>query len=149
MFYPQHYLLNVNRVYPIFFFMETMTPKVQKLYNKQHEASFEYVRDLKNSILEKCSDAKDNIVTSYHKYRAYFDKKPEPLALHSYCLLLNPILTTQSEFTAISMQTWIPLYGNEKVLTSSNHLIRKVNTNFTQVVHRIRLEQYAPKLTVD
>ena len=32
----------------------------------------------------------------------------------------------------------------EKCLTHSNYLIRKVNTNLTQVVHRIRLRRYIP-----
>ena len=34
---------------------------------------------------------------------------------------------------------WIPLYRVERVLTISNYIVRKVGTNFTQCVHRIRL----------
>ena len=38
-----------------------------------------------------------------------------------------------------AIQVWIPLYRVEKVLTNSNYIVRKVGTNFTQCVHRIRL----------
>ena len=35
---------------------------------------------------------------------------------------------------------------SKKCLTHSNYLIRKVNTRFTQVVHRIRLRKYTPPI---
>ena len=35
-------------------------------------------------------------------------------------------------------------YTEWKVLTNSNYLIRKVGTNFTQCLHRIRLRPYEP-----
>ena len=35
----------------------------------------------------------------------------------------------------------------EKVLTDSNYIIRKVNTNYTQCVHRIRLKPIKPSET--
>ena len=58
--------------------------------------------------------------------------------LHS-CLLLNPRLTRQNDFTQKAVQTWLPLYRVEKFLTNSNYIIRKTGTNYTQCVHRIRL----------
>ena len=59
--------------------------------------------------------------------------------MHSHCLLLNPRLTRQNNFTQKAVQTWLPLYRVEKVLTNSNHFIRKTGTNYTQCAHRIRL----------
>ena len=35
----------------------------------------------------------------------------------------------------------------EKALTDSNYIIRKVNTNYTQCVHRIRLKPIKPSET--
>ena len=43
------------------------------------------------------------------------------------------------------MQVWIPLYRVEKVITNSNYIIRKVGTNYTQCVHRIRLIPVDPQ----
>ena len=42
------------------------------------------------------------------------------------------------------MHVWIPLYRVEKLLTNSIYLIRKVGTNLTQCLHRIRLRPYGP-----
>ena len=42
---------------------------------------------------------------------------------------------------------WLPLYKVEKVLTDSNYIIRKVNTNYTQCVHLIRLKPIKPSET--
>ena len=59
-------------------------------------------------------------------------------------MLLNPKLLTQKAGTPKSWRTWIPLYRVEKVLTHSNYIVRKVGTNFTQCVHRIRLRPVSP-----
>ena len=40
---------------------------------------------------------------------------------------------------------WLPLYRVEKVLTNSNYIVRKVGTNHTQCVHRIRLRSIRPQ----
>ena len=47
------------------------------------------------------------------------------------------------------MPIWLPLYRNEKILTNSNYIIRKVGTNYTQCVHRIRLRPVSPQGRID
>ena len=47
------------------------------------------------------------------------------------------------------MQILLPLYRVEKVYTTSNYLIRKTGTNYTQVVHRMRLRPYEPQENVE
>ncbi len=76
----------------------------------------------------------------------YFDRKAKasPLNKGDYCFLLNPKITKQNDRLAIGECKWTGLYKIEKCLTHSNYLIRKVNTCFTQVVHRIRLRKYTP-----
>ena len=90
---------------------------------------------------KKFPEKKFKLTEMYNKYRAYYDCKAEakPLALFSYCLLLNPKLMTQSDFASKSLSIWLLLYRIEKILTNSNYIIRKVGTNYTQCVHRIRL----------
>ena len=98
------------------------------------EASSDYVTALQDAMLSKFSETKSKLVDSYQKYRAYYDKKAaaKPLTQHSFCLLLNPKLTTQQQVADKSVQVWLPLYRVEKVLTNSNYIIRRVGTNYTQ-----------------
>ena len=105
------------------------------------EVNSEYVSQLQHAMLQKFGENKQRLLDSYQRYRSYYDQKAEaqPLKLHSYCLQLNPRLTGQNDFTQKAVQTWVPLYRVEKVLTNSNYIIRKTGTNYTQCVHRIRL----------
>ena len=57
-------------------------------------------------------------------------------------------IATQSERTQFTKMKWIGLYRIQKVLSDNNYLIRKINTNKTQCVHRIRLRKYVPHETV-
>ena len=96
---------------------------------------------------KKFSETKEKLTEMYNKYRSYYDYKADakPLAEFSYCLLLNPKLTTQSEFASKFLPIWLPLYRVEKTLTNSNYIIRKVGTLYTQCVHRIRLRPVTPQ----
>ena len=48
-----------------------------------------------------------------------------------------------------SLTKWIPLYRVEQVLTNSNYIVRKVGTNYTQCVHRIRLRPITPQYQIE
>ena len=114
--------------------------------------SSEFVIALQDAMNKKFSVSKKLKLTEmYNKYRAYYDCKSEaePLALFSYCLLLNPKLMTQSDFASKSLPMWLPLYRIEKLLTNSNYIIRKVGTNYTQCVHRNRLRAVTRKGRID
>ena len=98
-------------------------------------------------MLVKFKETIKNLISAFQKYRGYYDQKAlaHPLKLHSFCLLLDPLLTTQSDIGSKSMQVSIPMYRVEKVLTSSNYIIRKMGTNNTQCVHLIRLRPVIPQ----
>ena len=100
---------------------------------------------------KKFSEPKFKLTERYNKYRPYYDCKEEakPLALFSYRLLLNPKLMTQSDFASKWLPIWLPLYRIEKILTNSNYIIRKVCTNYTQYVQRIRLRPVTPQGRID
>ena len=40
---------------------------------------------------------------------------------------------------------WIGLYNIEKVLPNNNYLVRKIGTNKTQVLHRMKMRQFTPR----
>ena len=133
----------------IFHGREPTKPLDVRLSNKSiktMDPKSDFVIELQDAMQEKFAANKSRLINSYHKYRKYYDQKAEanPLKLHEYCLVLNPKLTNQNDFASKSMQVWLPLYRVEKVLTNSNYLIRKVGTQFTQCVHRIRLRPYMP-----
>ena len=115
------------------------------------EPTNEYVQTLQDALLKKFDETKQRLTIMYNKYRAYYEYKADaqPLPKFSYCLLLNPKLMTQSDFSSTFLPIWLPLYRVESVLTNSNYIIRKVGTNFTQCVHRIRLRTVWPQYQVD
>ena len=43
---------------------------------------------------------------------------------------------------------WIPMYRVEKRLTNANYIVRKINTNYTQCVHRMRLRPIKPQYEI-
>ena len=99
---------------------------------------------------EVLSAAREATISSYYKYRHFYDRKASalPLKKHQNCLLLNPQLTTVNDPMGKSLIKWLPLYRAETVLTNSNYIIRKVGTNDTQCVHRIRLRPIKPQYEV-
>ena len=107
----------------------------------------EYVFALQDAMNKKLNETKLKLTEMYNKYRAYHDCKAEakPLALFSYCHLLNPKMMTQSGFASKLLPIWLPLYRIEKIFTDSNYIIRKVGTNYTHCVHRIRLRPVTPQ----
>ena len=110
------------------------------------EAGSDFVQELQDAMLRKFELIQRKLIESYHRYHSYYDHKAtaKPLVLHHFCMLLNPKLPTQKAGTPKSWQTWIPLYRVKKVLTHSNYIVRKVGTNFTQCVHRLRLRPVSP-----
>ena len=111
----------------------------------------EYVLALQDAMLQNLSEAKSKLTEMYNRYRACYDFKAEaqPLKQFSFCFLLNPKLMTQSDFSSKFLPIWLPLYRVEQVLTNSNNIFRKVSTNYTQYVHRIRLRPVAPQYQTD
>ena len=71
----------------------------------------------------------------------YNDQKAEaqPLKLHFLLLLPNTWLTRQNDSTQKAVQTRLPLFRLERLVTNSNYIIRKTGTIHTQCVHLIRL----------
>ena len=109
----------------------------------------DFVNELQDAMMQKFGENKEKLTTAYLKYKKYYDQKAsaKPIPEKSFCLLLNPKLLEQSTVIASQVQKWLPLYKVEKALTDSNYIIRKVNTNYTQCVHRIRLKPIKPSET--
>ena len=84
---------------------------------------------------------------SYIKYKKYYNKKAKasPLKEKEYCFILQPKADHQGSKIPFRDFRWIGPYIVEKVLPNNNYIVRKLNTNKTQILHRIRLRKYNPE----
>ena len=89
---------------------------------------------------------KKNIMQSYLKYKEYYDRKAKAarLGLGDYCYILQPLADHQDSKIPFLEFRWIGPYVIEKVLPNENYIVRKLNSNKTQILHRIRLRKYTP-----
>ena len=89
---------------------------------------------------------KKNILQSYSKYKEYYDRKAKatPLKQNDYCFILQPIADHQGSKTPFREYRWTGPYIVEKVLPNENYIVRKLNSNKTQTLHRIGLRKYQP-----
>ena len=90
---------------------------------------------------------KKNVTQSFIKYKKYYDKKAKasPLKEKDYCFILQPKADHQGSKIPFRDFRWIGPYIVEKVLPNNKYIVRKLNTNKTQMLHRIRLRKYNPE----
>ena len=87
---------------------------------------------------------------SYLKYKDYYDRKAKaaPLEQGDFCFILQPLADHQGSKIPFREFRWIGPYVIEKVLPNENYIVRKLNSNKTQILHRIRLRKYTPNTTL-
>ena len=61
-----------------------------------------------------------------------------------YVNILQPKADHQGSINPFTEFRWIGPYFIEKVLPNNNYLVRKIGTNKTQVLHRMRMRQFTP-----
>ena len=96
-------------------------------------------------------DNLDNIVSAYHKYKMYYDRKAraQPLKVNEFVFLLDPKYDSKRSKEEFKTFHWKGPYKVMKMLSDSNYIIRKVGTNKTQCVHRMRLRLFKPEFPID
>ena len=90
-------------------------------------------------------DVRKNTMQAYIKYKAYFDKKKlnaSKIKEQKYVYVLQPKVDRQGSKIAFTEFRWIGPYIVEKALPNNNYLVRKLGTNKTQVIHRMRLRLF-------
>ena len=92
-------------------------------------------------------DVQKNAMQAYIKYKAYYDEKANASKLKQadYVYILQPKEDHQGSKIPFTDFRWIGPYIIEKVLPNNNYLIRKIGTNKTQVLHRMRLRSFTPR----
>ena len=76
------------------------------------------------------------------KYKEYYDRKGKaaPLKETDYCFVLQPKADHQGSKLPFRDYRWVGPFIVQKVLTNENYIVRRLNTNKTQILHRIRLK---------
>ena len=83
---------------------------------------------------------------SYIKYKEYYDRKAKaaPLKENDYCFVLQPKADHQGSKIPFRDYRWVGPFVIQKVLPNENYIVRRINTNKTQILHRIRLKKLVP-----
>ena len=116
--------------------------------NPRYQPQTEVAEEVRRRIAPLHDQTKKNIMQSYLKYKAYYDRKAKtaPLTTEDYCFILNPKADTQAtKLLPFSEFRWVGPYKVEKVLPNNNYIVRRLGTNKTQLLHRIRLRIYIPQ----
>ena len=92
-------------------------------------------------------DVRKNAMQAYIKYKAYYDRKTNASKLkQADCVfILQPKADHQGSKIPFTDFRWIGPYIIEKLSPNKNYLVRKIGTNKTQVLHRMRLQQFTPR----
>ena len=83
---------------------------------------------------------------AYIKYKAYYDRKANASKLKQadYVFIIQPKADHQGSKIPFTDFRWIGPYIIEKVLPKDNYLVRKIGTNKTQSLHRMRVQKFIP-----
>ena len=121
--------------------------KVGLRFNPNITPTTDFAEELLRRTKILYDKTKKNVMQSYIKYKKYYDKKAKasPLKEKDYCFILQPKADHQGSKRPFRDFRWIGPYLVEKVLPNNNYIVRKLITNKTQILHRIRLRKYNPE----
>ena len=85
------------------------------------------------------------------KYKDYYDRKAKaaPLKEKDYCFVLQPKADNQASKIPFREYRWIGPLVVQTVLSNDIYIVRRLNTNKTQILHRIRLNKFVPNAPLE
>ena len=119
--------------------------------NEQINPTTEFAEEIQNRTKILIDKTKQNIMQSYIKYKEYYDRKAKaaPLKENDYCFVLQPKADHQGSKIPFLDYRWVGPFVVQKVLPNENYIVRRINTNKTQILHRIRLKRFVPNQPLD
>ena len=92
-------------------------------------------------------DVRKNTMQAYIKYKAYYDKKANASKLKEadYVYIFQPKADHPGSKIPFTEFRWVGPYIIEKALPNNNYLVRKIGTNKTQLLHRMRMRQFTTR----
>ena len=114
--------------------------------NEKISPTTEFAEEIQNRTKTLIDKTKQNIMQSYIKYKEYYDRKAKaaPLKENEYCFVLQPKADNQGSKIPFRDYRWVGPFIVQKVLPNENYIVRRLNTNKTQILHRIRLKKFLP-----
>ena len=114
--------------------------------NEQINPTTGFAEEIQNRTKILIDKTKQNIMQSYIKYKEYYDRKAKaaPLKESEYCFVLQPKADNQGSKIPFCDYRWVGPFIVQKVLPNENYIVRRLNTNKTQILHRIRLKKFVP-----
>ena len=111
----------------------------------------EFAEEVQQRTQILIDQTKKNIMQSYLKYKDYYDRKAKaaPLKEKDYCFVLQPKADSQASKIPFKEYRWIGPFVIQKVLSNDNYIVRRLNTNKTQILHRIRLKKFVPNAPLE
>ena len=119
--------------------------------NKNFLPTTEFAEELQQRTQILIDQTKRNIMQSYLKYKEYYDRKAKaaPLQEKDYCFVLQPKADSQGSKIPFRDFRWIGPFVVQKTLPNNNYIVRRLNTNKTQILHRIRLKKFVPNAPLE
>ena len=119
--------------------------------NKNFLATTEFAEELQQRTQIFIDQTKKNIMQSYLKYKEYYDRKAKAALLQEkdYCFVLQPKADSQSSKIPFRDFKWTGPFVVQKVLPNNNYIVRRLNTNKTQILQRIRLKKVIPNAPLE
>ena len=113
--------------------------------NEQINPTTEFAEEIQDRTKILIDKTKQNIMQSYIKYKEYYDRKAKaaPLKENEYCFVLQPKADQGSKIPFRDYR-WVGPFVVQKVLPNENYIVRRSNTNKTQILRRIRLKKFVP-----
>ena len=119
--------------------------------NKNFMPTTDFAEEVQQRTQILIDQTKKNIMQSYLKYKDYYDRKAKaaPLKENDYCFILQPKADSQASKIPFREYRWIGPFVVQTVLSNDNYIVRRLNTNKTQILHRIRLKKFVPNAPLE
>ena len=119
--------------------------------NKNFFPTTEFAEEVQQRTQILLDQTKKNIMQSYLKYKDYYDRKAKaaPLKEKDYCFVLQPKADNQASKIPFREYRWIGPFVVQTVLSNDNYIVRRLNTNKTQILHRIKLKKFVPNAPLE
>ena len=120
-------------------------------HNKNFLPTTEFAEELQQKTQILIDQTKKNIMQSYLKYKEYYDRKAKaaPLREKDYCFVLQPKADSRGSKISFGDFRWTGPFIVQKVLPNNKYIVRRLNTNKRQILHRIRLKKFVPNLPLE
>ena len=112
--------------------------------NKYFVPTTEFAEDLQQRTQIPINQTKKNIVQSYLKYKEYYDQKAKtaPLQERTIVLFFNRKRIVKAlNYHLETYFRWTGPFVVQNVFPNNNYIVRRLNTNKTQILQRIRFKK--------